>query len=131
MNKDMITKLAEWIEALKEAAEDDNCFSVAWFKETEKEPFSIVGGWSEGFSEDYADLLHISKSNPSYAMCVKIIENKEPYACADYDSLDMPVDKNGEVDDTCIALELEDNPEAVAMFYLNEWERITKEHIKN
>jgi hypothetical protein len=40
----------------------------------------------------------------------------------------MPIGKDGEVDDTCVALEYEDDPEELAMFFWNELERITKEH---
>jgi hypothetical protein len=128
MNKDTIKKLADWIEDLKEAAKDDTCFSIAWFKETENDPFSIIGGWMEGFSEDYSDLVCISKSNPQYAMCVKIAVNEGPYAYTDFEIMDMPVNEDGDVDDTCIALEYDDDSESLAMFLLTELERITKEH---
>ena len=131
MNKDfnkMLKDLTEWVKWLKEMAEKDEALAVSWFGGTEDEKFNIVGGWSEGFSEDYSDILHISKSNPSYAMCIKVVVNEGPYAYADYDSLNMPANEEGEVDDTCIALELDDDPEATALFYLNEWERISKEY---
>lgn len=128
MNKDMLKKLTEWIEDLKEAAKDDNCFSIAWFKETENEPFSIIGGWMEGFSEDYSDLICVSKSNPKYAMCVKIAVNEGPYAYTDFEVMNMPLNKEGDVDDTCIALEYDDDAESLATFLLTELDRITKEH---
>ena len=125
-NTTMLNNLTEWIEDLKEAAKDDNCFSIAWFRETENEPFSIIGGWMEGFSEDYSDLLCISKADPAYAMCIKIAVNEGPYAYTDFELMDMPVDTEGNVDDTCIALEYD--AEELATFLLTEWERITKEY---
>lgn len=128
MNKDTIKKLAEWIEELKEAARNDESFSIAWFKPTENNPFSIIGGWMEGFSENYSGLLCISKSNPQYAMCVKIAVNEGPYAYTDFEIMNMPVAADGEVDDTCIALEYDDDTESLAQFLLMELERITKEY---
>ena len=127
--KDTVKSLAEWIEGLKKAAQDDESFSISWFNETKDKPFSIIGGWMEGFSEDYADLLCMSKSNPKYAMCVKIVVNEGPYAYTDFEIMNMPVDsETEEVDDTCIALEYDDDSESLAAFLLTEWERIMEEY---
>lgn len=131
MNKvtnETIKNLVEWLEALKEAARDDNSFSIAWFKDTENSPISIVGGWMDGFSESYSDLFCMSKTQPTYAMCVKIAVNKGPYAYVDFETINMPVDTEGNVDDTCIALEQEDDLNSLAAFLLCEWERISEEH---
>ena len=130
-NTTMLKNLAEWIKSLKEDAKKDEQLSIAWFGDTKNEPFSIIGGWMEGFSEDYSDLLCISKSNPKYAMCVKIAVNEGPYAYTDFEIMNMPVDpKTEEVDDTCIALEYDDDPMVTAQFFATEWERIMKEHVK-
>lgn len=127
-----IEQLAAWVRSLIEDAKKDEQFSVAWFEGTKNEPFSIVGGWESGFSSDYGDLLCISKSNPEYAMCIKIVENNGSYAYADFETLDMPYNREtNEVDDTCVALEFEDNPEETAAFFMMEWERITKEHAED
>jgi hypothetical protein len=123
-----INSLVVWIESLKEAARKDETFSISWFKGTKNEPFSIIGGWMEGFSDSYDDLLCISKSNPKYAMCVKIAINEGPYAYTDFEMMNMPYDEEGMVDDTCIALEWEDDPEDLATWLLGEWERIMEEH---
>lgn len=132
MNKVNVDKLAEWIRDLIEAAKNDESFCIAWYKETENEPFSIIGGWMEGFSEEYNEVLCISKSNPKYAMCVKIVVNEGPYAYTDFELMNMPVDPaTEEVDDTCIALELDDDPMATAQFYAGEWERITKTYAED
>ena len=129
MNKDMIKKLTEWLESLKQSAREDEQFSIAWFKPTENDPFSIIGGWMEGFSENYSGLLCISKGAPGYAMCVKIAVNEGPYAYTDFEIMNMPVDPaTEEVDDTCIALEYDDDSESLARFLLMELERITKEY---
>lgn len=120
-------KLAEWIKEIKEAAKNDDSFSIAWFSETKNEPFSIIAGWMEGFSEDYSNLLCISKSEPKYAMCIKIAVNEGPYAYTDFEIMNMPYDSNsGEVDNTCIALEQDDDPEILAQFFLTELDRIIK-----
>lgn len=124
----MLKNLTAWIDDLKEAATDDYVFSVAWFPDTQEFPISIVGGWMEGFSENYSDLCLVSKSEPKYAMCVKICLNEGPYAYADFETLLMPTDKSGNVDDTCIVLEQEDDSEGLAAFLLCEWERIMTEH---
>lgn len=122
-----IKNLAAWIDDLKEAAKDDNCFSIAWFKDTENSPFAIIGGWQKMFKEDYSDLFCVSKSQPEYVMCIKIVINEKD-ACPDFETMNMPTDKFGNVDDTCIPLEWDDSPEAAAAFFLCEWERIMKEH---
>lgn len=125
--------LAEWIKNLIEAAKEDTPFSTFWFKEDDYDnsPFCIVGGWSKGFSEEhFADLLCVSKSNPNYAMCLKIAVNEGPDTSDDFDTLAMPINADGTVDDTCIALERSDDPMLAAEFFWNELERITKEHTK-
>lgn len=126
-----ILALAEWLSELIEAAKNDESFCIAWFKETENEPFSIIGGWMECFSDQYDDVLCISKSNPTYAMCVKIAINEGPYAYTDFEIMEMPYDPNtGDVDDTCIALDYDEDVEGLAQFLWGEWERIMKEYNK-
>lgn len=130
----MITKftkenLAAWIEDIKEAAKDDNCFSIAWFKDTEDKPFSIIAGWQRRSAlKEYADIFCISKSHPEYVMSIKIVVNDNSYAYTDFEGMRMPADIFGEVDNTCIPLEWDDSPKAAAEFFLMEWERIMKEH---
>lgn len=128
-----IKNLAAWIDDIKEAAKDDTSFSIAWFPETEKFPFSIIAGWQDMFDkEDYSDVFCCSKSHPNYVMCVKIAENDGPYAYTDFEAMNMPYDREtGDVDDTCIPLEWDDNPECAAEFFMHEWERIMKEHEEN
>jgi hypothetical protein len=129
MNKNTLKNLTDWIEGLKKSAKEDEQFSIAWFKETENKSFSIIGGWMEGFSEDYSDFICISKGDPSYAMCVKIAVNEGPYAYTDFEIMNMPVNpETEEVDDTCIALEYNDDSESLAQFLLAELERINKEY---
>lgn len=128
MKKINIEKLADWLRVLIESAKKDEQFSIAWFRETENDPFSIIGGWMEGFSEDYDDVLCISKGDPSYAMCVKIAVNEGPYAYTDFEIMDMPVNSEGDVDDTCIALDYDEDVVSLAQFLASEWERITKEY---
>lgn len=131
MNKKIdIERLATWIRSLIEDAKKDEQFSIAWFGDTKNEPFSIIGGWMEGFSEDYNDILCISKSNPKYAMCVKIAVNEGPYAYTDFEIMNMPVNIEGDVDDTCIALDYDEDVTALAQFYAGEWERFMNEYNK-
>jgi hypothetical protein len=122
--------LAAWIEDIKDAAKDDTSFSIAWFKPTENCPISIIAGWQDMFDkEDYSDVFCCSKSNPKYVMCVKIAENEGPYAYTDFEIMNMPYDRDtGDVDDTCIPLEWDDNPECAAEFFMHEWERIMSEY---
>ena len=123
--------LAEWIEAVKEAAENDESFSINWFKSTKNMPFAIIAGWQECFSDnsEVDDMFCISASNPKYCMCIKIAENEGPYAYTDYEIMNMPYDKeSGDVDDVEIMLEWEDDPEDLAEFFIHEWERIMEEH---
>lgn len=131
MNKITIESLAKWIEDIKEAAKDDTSFSIAWFKDTKDKPFSIIAGWQKMFTEnDFSDVFCCSKSHPEYVMCIKVAVNEGPYTYVDFEDMAMPVDKNGEVDDTCIPLEWDDPAEVAAQFFMMEWERLLKEHSK-
>ena len=121
-----VKAMASWIEDLKFAAKNDESFLVSWFPGTEHSPIAVVGGWSDGYDPADADLFCLSKSNPTYGMCIKIVVNNGPYAYCDFECLDMPVDAAGEVDDTSITLEWNDNPEAVALFFMTELERVTE-----
>ena len=123
-----VSTLAKWIKELKKKAKRDEQFLVSWFDETMDKPYSIVGGWDSGFSDKFEDVFCSSKTDPGYVMCIKVIKNEGPYAYADFEILDMPEDKDGVVDDTCIPLEWDDDPEYAAQFFLGEWERIMKEH---
>ena len=123
-----LNNLTDWVKQLMAEAKEDSNLLIDWFNDTKDKPYSIIGGWQKGFSRQYDDLLYISKSEPTYAMCIKIVENKGPYAYADFEILNMPLDANGEVEDTRVALELTDDPEEVAAFFLMELERINAEH---
>lgn len=124
-NNVTIKKITEWVRALMMAADNDEDFLISWYNDTMDDKISIVGGWSDGFSENYSDLLYISESEPNYAMCVKIIENKGSNTYADFDSLTFPTMPNGEVEEISIVLEREDKSEALAQFLFNELERLT------
>ena len=124
----MLKNLTKWIESLKEDAQNDNSYSIAWFGDTKNEPFSIIAGWAAGFSPDYSDHICISKSNPDYAICIKIAVNEGPYAYTDFEIMNMPITDSGDVDDTCVALEYDDDAEELAEYFLGEWERITNEY---
>ena len=125
MNKTFTKEaLAGWVKGLMQAAKEDEQFTVSWFIPTKESPLSIVGGWQNGFAPSEADLFCQSKSEPTYAMCIKIVVNEGPYAYCDFETLDMPMDDREEVEDTCIALEWKDDPAKVADFYMHEWERM-------
>ena len=124
-------QLAEWIEDIKEAAKEDTSFSIAWFKETQNAPFSIIAGWAEYFADnsEVNDLFCCSKSHPEYVMCIKIAENKGPYAYTDYEIMSMPYEpETSEVDNTEVMLEWDDPADYAAEFFMHEWERIMEEH---
>ena len=120
-------QLAAWIEDIKEAAKDDTSFSIAWFEGTKNAPLAIIAGWSECFADnsEVNDLFCCSKSQPRYAMCIKIAENDGPYAYTDYDAMNMPWDEESEeVENTEVMLEWDDPSDYVAEFFMHEWERI-------
>lgn len=124
-------QLTEWVNSIIEAAHDDTSFSISWFGGTMDSPFSIIAGWQKFETVgDYSDIFCVSKSEPGYAMYIKIAENEGPYAYADFEAMNMPLSKSGDVDDTCVPLEWDDIPEMVADFYMAEWERITEAHGK-
>ena len=125
-------QLAAWIEDIKEAAKDDTSFSIAWFEGTKNAPLAIIAGWSECFADnsEVNDLFCCSKSQPRYAMCIKIAENDGPYAYTDYDAMNMPWDEESEeVENTEVMLEWDDPSDYVAEFFMHEWERLMEEYI--
>ncbi len=128
MNTKVINDLTKWLQTVVENAKCDEQLLFTKFENTKNEELNIVAGWSKGFSKDFADLLYISEADPDYAMCVKIVENNGPYAYTDFDLLDMPIDRYGEVEDTCIAIEQTDDLESLAQFLYCEWERLTDEY---
>ena len=126
--KEILIGVTDWVDNLRKLAEQDEAIAYSIHKTGLcDDKFVIVGGWVDGFNADQSDLLYISKADPTYAMCIKIVVNDGPWAYADFETLNMPVGEDSEVYDTCIALERDDTSEAVALFYLNELENIIKE----
>ena len=120
-------QLTSWIVDLMTAAKNDDQFLIDWFKRTKESPVSIIGGWQQ-FDTSFPDLFCTSKSDPGYTMCIKICENNGPYAYTEYELQDMPLDDNGEVENTELILEWEDDPAAVAEFFIGEWERLMEKY---
>ena len=104
--------LTGWIKGLKEAAKNDEQFELSWFIPTKHSRFSIIGGWVDGYSDKYADLFCMSKSCPTKAMCLDIVDNEDI----------LFVEEEAEF--THIPLELDDNPICAAEFFMHEWERL-------
>ena len=125
--KEMLIEVTDWVDNLRKIADEDKDIAYSIYRpDLCKGEFAIVGGWMEGFNEEQSDLLYISESNPKYAMCIKVVVDDGPWAFAEFETLNMPVTEDGEVDDTCIAIERDDDSESVALFYLNEIDRISK-----
>jgi hypothetical protein len=124
-----VEELATWIAHIKEAAKNDTQETIFWFTPTINSPFCIVAGWSRMFDQDtsYSDIFCSSPSQPEYVMFIKVAENPDQLVL-DFDFMDMPIDKSGEVDDTCVPLEWSDSPKYAAEFFLHEWERIMEEY---
>lgn len=118
-----VEALALWIDNLKNLAKEDTEQVIHWFGATADKPLAIVGGWQRMFPErDYSDIFCCSKSHPEYVMCVKVAVN-DGQPCPDFDSLNMPTE-DGHVEDSCVPLEWDDDPEAAATFFLMEWHRL-------
>ena len=130
MNKSFtLEELTLWVNIIKQCAERDDGFKTAVFPNTVDTELSIIAGWKPGFGPAYSDLLCVSHSNPTLAMCIKIVKNPgfktiTQFAARDFGSFEQP-GWLGSEEDFCIALELEDDPAAVAEFYKTEWERLT------
>lgn len=125
--------LATWIgDVINNSAKNDEDISIIWFGPTVTKKYCIVAGWQKMFNEEQSvrlsGTLCISKSRPEYVMCIKVAETPEAGSSNDFESMVMPNDLDGEIDNTCIPLEWEDMPECLAEFFIMEWERIMKEH---
>jgi hypothetical protein len=120
-----VNELSAWIKSLKQSAADDEKFNVSFFPGTRDAAVCIIGGWKPGFGAAYSDLLCVSQSDPTLTMCVSIVMNPGSGSMAhrDFNSFILPTEF-GEEDDTTVALEWEDDPDAAADFYFGEWERI-------
>lgn len=122
-------QLINWIEGILKAAEEDESFSLAWFKPTKNCPFAIIAGWQELDEFESEDSFCRSKSQPKYVMAIKIAENEGPYAYTDYEIMNMPWDrKSGDVDDTEVFLEWNDPVDYMADHFKAEWLRVMKEY---
>lgn len=121
--------LIEWLNSLVKAGEADEDFSIDWFGETENEKFAIIGGWLGGFDPGDSDIFVMSKRNPGYSLCVKIVINGGLYAYTDYDLMDMPYDDEADTaEDTEVFLEHDLDVAGLAAWLLSEWERISTEY---
>ena len=127
-NNFTVEELTAWVEDIMAAAKNDTIFAIDHFSGTKNSPVAIVAGWADGFCHEQADLFCCSKETPSLAMCIKIIVNDNSYTYTGFDSLRLPMDSRGEVDDTSIILEWEDDPAMVAQFFSVEWERIMENY---
>ena len=128
MNKTFTKEqLATWIAGLQKDARNDKQFDMIFFPPTTFSKFSIIGGWTNMFGSVGADLFCQSKSRPSWTMCVKIVEHVNDLAftgATAFDSWYMHTAKDGKVEDNCIILQWDDDPEEVAEFFMIEWERL-------
>ncbi len=124
-----LNRLELWVEELRKDAEnsDDLKYSV-FYPDGNDSPFCIVGGWSKGFTADYSDVLYVNKTDPGYAICIKVALTSKSTVHKNFDDFAMPVDSYGNTEDTCVALERDDLSIAAAMFYLNEYERLVEEY---
>lgn len=122
-------QLIDWIEAIRQAAREDESFCIAWFKPTESFPFAIIAGWHELDEFEGEDSFGFcrSKSQPKYVMAIKIAENEGPYAYTDYEIMNMPWDREtGDVDNTEIFLEWDDPVDYMADHFRAEWIRLMR-----
>ena len=113
MNKTFTKEaLTGWVKGLMQAAKEDEQFSVSWFIPTKESRFSIVGGWVDGYPLGQEDLFCMSKSKPTCAMCIEVVDNESLLSIVD------------EVECPSIILEWKDDPAKVAEFFMIEWEQL-------
>ena len=130
--KNETIRLTDWFETLMTKASENKEIDIEWYNYgTESEavstiPYFIVAGWAEGYDTNYNDILFVKDNK---ALSVKLVPNYG-YMGHTFDSLSMPVDKSGEVEYICMAIEREDEPEGLAEFFLSELERLMKEYHK-
>jgi hypothetical protein len=117
-------ELTTWISQLKDQAADDEKFNVSYFPGTKDSKVCIIGGWSSGFSTEYEDLVCVSASDPTKFMAVTIVKKPDHDLFRELDAFE-PAEE-----DLRIALEWEDDPEAIACFYEMEWERLAYNYLE-
>lgn len=117
-----VNTLASWIGSLMKSALDDKKMNAVFFPETRDSAVCIMGGWKTDMPVEYEDLLYTSASDPSKILCISIVMNPGHGNVANRNFSDFVVPSFD--DDTTIAVERMDNPEALAAFYQMEWERL-------
>lgn len=124
-----LDRLELWVDELRKDAEtnDDLKYSV-FYPDGNDSPFCIVGGWSKGFNTSFSDIFYANRTDPSLALYIKVAMVPKSSVHNTFDDFVLPVDCYGNIEDTCVALEKDDLSLAVAMFYLNEYERLTEEN---
>lgn len=116
MNKTFTKEaLAAWVNVLKEMAKADEQFDKCWFTPTKDSKFGIIAKWEDGYDPGFADLFCQSRSNPTKALCVEVIEQTTKRFLTAVET---------EVEHACVVLEWEDDPDQVAEFFMIEWEQL-------
>ena len=123
------TLLTDWIQKLMDEADTTKDTKNKWynynseFEAVEFMPYFIVAGWSAEYPEGLSDLFFMKDGK---ALGLKVVPNLT-YEHA-FDTLNMPVDKSGEVEDISVMIERDDDAAALADFFLAELERLIKEY---
>lgn len=119
----------EWIKMLMKQADNKNEFPVAWFTLTDEAdiPYQLVAGWTDGFCEVENEFLFILNNK---ALSIKVIPNYN-FKGHDFESVSMPIDKSGVREEICMILERDEDVSGLALFFLNEIDRLTQEYHSN
>lgn len=122
-------RLEEWIKMLMGKADKKEYFPVEWFTLTEEAevPYQLVAGWADGFCEAENDFLFIIGTK---ALSIKVIPNYN-FRGHNFESVSMPIDKNGVREEICMILERDEDVSGLALFFLNEIDRLTQEYHSN
>lgn len=122
-------RLEEWIKMLMRQADNKNEFPVAWFTLTEEAevPYQLVAGWTDLFCEAENELLFTIGTK---ALSIKVIPNYN-FRGHDFESVSMPIDNKGIREEICMVLERDEDVSGLALFFLNEIDRLTQEYHSN
>lgn len=114
-----IESAVEWL-----IKEDCGCCTIKL-----DDTLAVCVGWLDGYDVTDTDTIH-SKQNPSYCINAGIKSWKSDNLRTDYDFINSPYYEDGDVWDTDVSISPNENYEALADYFLIEYEAISELEIE-
>lgn len=107
--------------------------AINWCKKTDTGCFiikldnrlAVCVGWLDGYDPEDEHCIH-SKSEPTYCLNVGIKVHTSDFMCTDYEYLNAPFYRSGDVWMTDVSIDEDEDVEALVDYLLREYEAMKK-----